>query len=224
MNATSSRSHSIFIIRLQQKEVVAGQQKDLRATINLVDLAGSERVAKTGATGDKLKEGANINKSLSALGNVINALAEQAKKGKKVGTLDHAATPPHRRAATPPRCSPCHPHAHPLLTLVHAQVFVPYRNSKLTRVLQESLGGNSVTVMLAAISPAAYNFEETLNTLQVRAARRSPASRRHASRRHASRDPTAAHPSVLVSPSATLARSTPTARRRSSSRRARTSR
>ena len=98
MNATSSRSHSIFIIRLQQKEVVAGQQKDIRATINLVDLAGSERVSKTGATGDKLKEGANINKSLSALGNVINALAEQAKKSKKV--------------------------------------FIPYRNSKLTRVLQ----------------------------------------------------------------------------------------
>ena len=128
MNATSSRSHSIFIIRLQQKEVIAGQQKDVRATINLVDLAGSERASKTGATGDKLKEGANINKSLSALGNVINALAEQSKKGKKV--------------------------------------FIPYRNSKLTRVLQESLGGNSVTVMLAAISPAAYNFEETLNTLQ----------------------------------------------------------
>ena len=113
MNATSSRSHSIFIIRLQQKEVVEGQQKDVRATINLVDLAGSERAAKTGATGDKLKEGANINKSLSALGNVINALAEQSKKpGKKV--------------------------------------FIPYRNSKLTRVLQESLGGNSVTVSALA--------------------------------------------------------------------------
>lgn len=108
MNATSSRSHSIFIIKMNQKEVIAGQQKEVRATINLVDLAGSERVAKTGATGDKLKEGANINKSLSALGNVINALAEQSKKGKKI--------------------------------------FIPYRNSKLTRVLQESLGGNSVTV------------------------------------------------------------------------------
>jgi len=128
MNATSSRSHSIFIIKITQKEAIAGQQKEVRATINLVDLAGSERVSKTGATGDKLKEGANINKSLSALGNVINALAEQSKKNKKV--------------------------------------FIPYRNSKLTRVLQESLGGNSVTVMLAAISPAAYNFEETLNTLQ----------------------------------------------------------
>ena len=129
MNATSSRSHSIFIIKMQQKEVIEGQQKDVRATINLVDLAGSERVSKTGATGDKLKEGANINKSLSALGNVINSLAEQAKKPNK-------------------------------------KIFIPYRNSKLTRVLQESLGGNSVTVMLAAISPAAYNFEETLNTMQ----------------------------------------------------------
>ena len=84
MNATSSRSHSIFIIKMTQKIVIAGQQKDTRATINLVDLAGSERVSKTGATGDKLKEGANINKSLSALGNVINALAEQSKKSKKV--------------------------------------------------------------------------------------------------------------------------------------------
>ena len=98
MNATSSRSHSIFIIKMHQTEIIAGQKKDVRATINLVDLAGSERVSKTGATGEKLKEGANINKSLSALGNVINALAEQAKKSKKV--------------------------------------FIPYRNSKLTRVLQ----------------------------------------------------------------------------------------
>lgn len=79
--------------------------------------------------GDKLKEGANINKSLSALGAVINALAENSKGKKKV--------------------------------------FIPYRNSKLTRVLQESLGGNSVTIMMAAISPAAYNYDETMSTLAV---------------------------------------------------------
>ena len=158
MNATSSRSHSIFIIRLQQKEVVAGQQKDVRATINLVDLAGSERVAKTGATGDKLKEGANINKSLSALGNVINALAEQAKKSKKV--------------------------------------FIPYRNSKLTRVLQESLGGNSVTVMLAAISPAAYNYEETLNTLQVRGPLRVITAQNHSHTLHHDAHPPSHPPST----------------------------
>jgi hypothetical protein len=96
--------------------------------VNLVDLAGSERVKSTGATGATLKEGANINKSLSELGNVINALVEKAK-GKR-------------------------------------GVFIPYRNSKLTRVLQESLGGNSITAMLAALSPAACNFEETLSTLK----------------------------------------------------------
>ena len=182
MNATSSRSHSIFIIRLQQKEVVAGQQKDLRATINLVDLAGSERVAKTGATGDKLKEGANINKSLSALGNVINALAEQAKKGKKVGT---PTTPPHHHtaAATPPAAVLV------IRTLILSSRSSTPRSSRLTvtrssRAYLQSLGGNSVTVMLTATPPAAYNFEETLNTLQVRAARVA-ASRRHASRRHA---------------------------------------
>lgn len=89
-----------------------------------VDLAGSERASKTGATGDRLKEGAAINKSLSALGNVINALAE-GKRGH-----------------------------------------VPYRDSKLTRLLQHSLGGNSITAMIATISPADDNYDETLSTLQ----------------------------------------------------------
>ena len=95
-----------------------------------------------GATGEKLKEGANINKSLSALGNVINALAENAKGAKPSSGSSGTGT---------------------------SSVHVPYRNSKLTRVLQESLGGNSVTVMLAAISPATYNYEETLGTLQYAA-------------------------------------------------------
>ena len=126
MNADSSRSHSVFIINLHQKDV-EDETKNVFAKVNLVDLAGSERVKSTGATGSTLKEGANINKSLSALGNVINALVE-ASKGKGA--------------------------------------FIPYRNSKLTRVLQESLGGNSVTAMLAALSPAACNFEETLSTLK----------------------------------------------------------
>ena len=127
MNADSSRSHSVFTITVHQKDA-EDESKNMFAKINLVDLAGSERVKSTGATGATLKEGANINKSLSELGNVINALVEQAK-GKK-------------------------------------NVFIPYRNSKLTRVLQESLGGNSITVMLAALSPAACNFEETLSTLK----------------------------------------------------------
>ncbi|KAJ1437629.1 P-loop containing nucleoside triphosphate hydrolase protein [Ochromonadaceae sp. CCMP2298] len=126
MNADSSRSHSVFLINVHQKDV-EDESKNIFAKVNLVDLAGSERVKSTGATGSILKESANINKSLSALGNVINALVE-ASKGKGA--------------------------------------FIPYRNSKLTRVLQESLGGNSITAMLAALSPAACNFEETLSTLK----------------------------------------------------------
>jgi len=129
MNADSSRSHSVFIINLHQKDI-EDETKSIFAKINLVDLAGSERVKSTGATGSILKEGANINKSLSALGNVINALVEASKGGKNAST------------------------------------FIPYRNSKLTRVLQESLGGNSITAMLAAMSPASCNFEETLSTLK----------------------------------------------------------
>lgn len=126
MNSTSSRSHSIFTIKIHQKDE-DDTSRNVFAKLNLVDLAGSERQKGTGATGQTLKEGANINKSLSALGNVINALVETAN-GKKV--------------------------------------FIPYRNSKLTRVLQESLGGNSLCTMLATLSPAACNYEETMSTLR----------------------------------------------------------
>lgn len=127
MNAESSRSHSIFIIKIHQKNAT-DETKNLFAKINLVDLAGSERASSTGASGSRLKEGANINKSLSALGNVINALVEVSRTEKKQ--------------------------------------FIPYRNSKLTRVLQESLGGNSLCSMLATLSPATINFSETLSTLK----------------------------------------------------------
>ncbi|KAF0715824.1 hypothetical protein AaE_011251 [Aphanomyces astaci] len=100
MNSESSRSHSIFVIKIHQKDS-SDESKNVFAKVNLVDLAGSERAAGTGAVGTRLKEGANINKSLSALGNVINALVEDARTGKKS--------------------------------------FIPYRNSKLTRVLQVRL-------------------------------------------------------------------------------------
>mmetsp|Transcript_118387 Transcript_118387/g.334593 ORF Transcript_118387/g.334593 Transcript_118387/m.334593 type:complete len:1269 (+) Transcript_118387:131-3937(+) len=126
MNEGSSRSHCIFIIKLHQKDA-EDESKNTFSKINLVDLAGSERAKSTEAEGDRLKEGANINKSLSALGNVINALSSVAGGNKKI--------------------------------------FVPYRNSKLTRVLQESLGGNSLCTMVAAISPSSTNFDETLSTL-----------------------------------------------------------
>jgi kinesin family protein 1/kinesin family protein 3/17 len=142
MNERSSRSHSCFIVKIETRRVEkvttdsgkeAEQTSTVTARLNLVDLAGSERQAKTGATGARLKEGAAINKSLTALGNVINALAEAEKssKGHKGG-----------------------------------KAHIPYRDSKLTRLLQDSLGGNARTLMIAAISPAADNFEETLSTLR----------------------------------------------------------
>ncbi len=132
MNARSSRSHSIFTMKIHQKDA-EDETRSVFARLNLVDLAGSERASKTEATGSRLKEGANINKSLMALGNVINALAEKANAGEG------------RKKK---------------------RVFIPYRNSKLTRVLQESLGGNSLCSMLATMSPARSNLEETLSTIQ----------------------------------------------------------
>eukprot|EP00614_Pseudopedinella_elastica_P001436 CAMPEP_0172586934 /NCGR_PEP_ID=MMETSP1068-20121228/6129_1 /TAXON_ID=35684 /ORGANISM="Pseudopedinella elastica, Strain CCMP716" /LENGTH=915 /DNA_ID=CAMNT_0013381825 /DNA_START=176 /DNA_END=2923 /DNA_ORIENTATION=- len=125
MNAGSSRSHSIFTVVVEANETAEDGKEHLRAgKLNLVDLAGSERQSKTGASGDRLKEGAQINLSLSALGNVISALVDG--KGKHI----------------------------------------PYRDSKLTRLLSDSLGGNTKTLMVAAISPADYNYEETLSTLR----------------------------------------------------------
>ncbi|CAK5076942.1 unnamed protein product [Meloidogyne enterolobii] len=121
MNEHSSRSHSVFQIQVDQENKAT--QKKLSGKLYLVDLAGSEKVSKTGAEGSVLEEAKNINKSLSALGNVISALAE--------GTKSH----------------------------------VPYRDSKLTRILQESLGGNSRTTIVICCSPASYNEAETKSTL-----------------------------------------------------------
>ncbi|CAH8542136.1 unnamed protein product [Schistosoma rodhaini] len=120
MNEHSSRSHSVFMITVRQENLET--QKKLHGKLYLVDLAGSEKVAKTGAEGTVLDEAKNINKSLSALGNVINALVEGSSH-------------------------------------------VPYRDSKLTRILQESLGGNARTTMVICCSPAAFNDAETKSTL-----------------------------------------------------------
>lgn len=131
MNATSSRAHTVLTISFTQIFYDDATGKPLnrkQSDINLVDLAGSERAGKTGATGDRLAEGSNINKSLSCLGKVITALAKKSSGNK--GEV------------------------------------VPYRESKLTRILQNALGGNSKTTMIAAISPATFNFEETLSTLR----------------------------------------------------------
>uniref|UniRef100_A0A7N8YHL7 plus-end-directed kinesin ATPase n=1 Tax=Mastacembelus armatus TaxID=205130 RepID=A0A7N8YHL7_9TELE len=138
MNETSSRSHAVFTIVFTQRK--HDNDTDLTtekvSKISLVDLAGSERADSTGAKGTRLKEGANINKSLTTLGKVISALAEvlmlcflQSKKKKKTD-------------------------------------FIPYRDSVLTWLLRENLGGNSRTAMVAALSPADINYDETLSTLR----------------------------------------------------------
>ncbi|MCJ1241996.1 kinesin-like protein Klp8 [Varicellaria rhodocarpa] len=132
MNETSSRSHAVFTLTLTQKrhDVETSMDTEKVAKISLVDLAGSERATSTGATGARLKEGAEINRSLSTLGRVIAALADLSSGKKKNQSL------------------------------------VPYRDSVLTWLLKDSLGGNSLTAMIAAISPADINFEETLSTLR----------------------------------------------------------
>ncbi|KAK4057209.1 hypothetical protein OIO90_001704 [Microbotryomycetes sp. JL221] len=122
MNAESSRSHSVFVITIQSRNTESGTQKT--GMLYLVDLAGSEKVGKTGASGQTLEEAKKINKSLSALGMVINALTD--------GKSSH----------------------------------IPYRDSKLTRILQESLGGNSRTTLIINCSPSSYNESETLSTLR----------------------------------------------------------
>uniref|UniRef100_A0A7N6A7S7 Kinesin motor domain-containing protein n=1 Tax=Anabas testudineus TaxID=64144 RepID=A0A7N6A7S7_ANATE len=134
MNVQSSRSHAIFTIHLCQVRVCQENENDnemdeyetLTAKFHFVDLAGSERLKRTGATGDRAKEGISINCGLLALGNVISALGDRSKRASHV----------------------------------------PYRDSKLTRLLQDSLGGNSQTMMIACISPSDRDFMETLNTLK----------------------------------------------------------
>lgn len=122
MNQESSRSHSVFVITISQKDTITGTQKS--GVLYLVDLAGSEKVGKTGASGQTLEEAKKINKSLSALGMVINSLTD--------GKSSH----------------------------------IPYRDSKLTRILQESLGGNSRTTLIINCSPSSYNDSETVSTLR----------------------------------------------------------
>ena len=129
MNATSSRAHTIISIEFKQIEFLMNHKVEKISVINLVDLAGSEKISKTGAVGDRLKEGCAINKSLSVLGMVITTLAENSQnKGK--------------------------------------EKLVPFRDSSLTRILQNALGGNSKTLMICAISPSSDNYEETLSTLR----------------------------------------------------------
>ncbi|XP_046511988.1 kinesin-like protein KIF13B isoform X4 [Equus quagga] len=131
MNEESSRSHAVFKITLTHTlyDMKSGTSGEKVGKLSLIDLAGSERATKTGAAGDRLKEGSNINKSLTTLGLVISALADQSAGKNK-------------------------------------NKFVPYRDSVLTWLLKDSLGGNSKTAMVATVSPAADNYDETLSTLR----------------------------------------------------------
>ncbi|CAN9507142.1 unnamed protein product [Ophioblennius macclurei] len=127
MNATSSRSHAVFQIYLRQQDKTASLIPNVCiAKMSLIDLAGSERASATNAKGARLREGANINRSLLALGNVINALADPKSK----------------------------------------KTHIPYRDSKLTRILKDSLGGNCRTVMIANVSPSSLSYDDTHNTLK----------------------------------------------------------
>ncbi|XP_012657134.1 kinesin-like protein KIF18A [Otolemur garnettii] len=127
MNAASSRSHAVFQIYLRQQDKTASINQNVHiAKMSLIDLAGSERASSTSAKGTRFVEGTNINRSLLALGNVINALADTKRKNQHI----------------------------------------PYRNSKLTRLLKDSLGGNCQTIMIAAVSPSSIFYDDTYNTLK----------------------------------------------------------
>uniref|UniRef100_UPI00358FFF93 kinesin-like protein KIF16B n=1 Tax=Myxine glutinosa TaxID=7769 RepID=UPI00358FFF93 len=134
MNDSSSRSHAIFTINFTQARFDSEMPRETISKIHLVDLAGSERADATGATGVRLKEGGNINKSLVTLGNVISSLADISAPSNAQGRKK--------------------------------LIFVPYRDSVLTWLLKDSLGGNSKTIMIATISPANVNYGETLSTLR----------------------------------------------------------
>ncbi|CAN6542043.1 unnamed protein product [Malus baccata var. baccata] len=126
-NTTSSRSHAVLEIKVKRKQRNKYRNQVMRGKLALVDLAGSERASETNSGGQKLRDGANINRSLLALANCINALGKQQKKGL---------------------------------------AYVPYRNSKLTRILKDGLSGNSQTIMVATVSPVDSQYHHTVNTLK----------------------------------------------------------
>ncbi|XP_071491497.1 kinesin-like protein KIF1A [Diadema antillarum] len=148
MNETSSRSHAVFTIVFTQKrhDVETNMCTEKVSKVSLVDLAGSERADSTGAKGVRLKEGANINKSLTTLGKVISALAELSGRPRN----HRNSNMPSDKASKKKKKSD----------------FIPYRDSVLTWLLRENLGGNSKTAMIAALSPADINYDETLSTLR----------------------------------------------------------
>ncbi|KAK9749682.1 hypothetical protein RND81_02G143200 [Saponaria officinalis] len=146
-NATSSRSHAVLEITVQRRQKCDYQSRILKGKLALVDLAGSERASETNSSGKKLRDGANINRSLLALANCINALGKLHKKGL---------------------------------------AYVPYRNSKLTRILKDGLSGNSQTIMVATVSPSHRHYHHTINTLKY--ANRAKEIRTHVQKNFATLD------------------------------------
>ena len=166
MNAESSRSHAVFTVIYTQTTLDEATKlsSDVVSKVQLVDLAGSERVEQSGASGVRLREASQINKSLTTLGRVVQALAQRSEEREK--SLGGGVVP-HRHSvsvggtlAAPlrkPRAS---------VLSKNDDVFIPFRDSVLTWLLKESLGGNSRTIMLACVSPADSNWEETISTLR----------------------------------------------------------
>jgi hypothetical protein len=143
MNATSSRAHTVTTIEFKQVEAIGPSKQSIKLSmINLVDLAGSEKSKKAETTGERLKEGSAINKSLTCLGNVIEKLAIKC-------TSKTSDSPEKKKSSKKQK-----------------DWVIPYRDSKLTRLLQNALGGSSKTIMICAISPAQSNSDETLSTLR----------------------------------------------------------
>ena len=153
-NERSSRSHSVFILKLQGHNSITG--KTSKGTLNLVDLAGSERLSHSKAEGARLKETQNINKSLSCLGDVIGALGQQ-QTSSHPSSSNSRETSTTTRGNSPSRSS---------ISAAGGNGHIPYRNSKLTYLLQYSLGGNSKTLMFVMVAPERKCLAETITSLK----------------------------------------------------------
>ena len=152
MNAVSSRSHAICFFTIHRHD--ASTNATIRSKLTLVDLAGSERIKRTHAAGERMKEGININKGLFVLGQVVHVLSSEAYTRNRNQTIRNSHQDSSFSSSNSSNSNSS------------SSIHVPYRDSKLTRLLQNSLGGNSRTILLACCSPARNNYEESLNTLR----------------------------------------------------------
>ena len=169
MNAESSRSHAVFTVIYTQTTMDEATKlsSDVVSKVQLVDLAGSERVEQSGASGVRLREASQINKSLTTLGRVVQSLAQRSEEREKALGGAGAGGPLHRHSMSIGGTMGV-PQRRPRASVMskNDDVFIPFRDSVLTWLLKESLGGNSRTFMLACVSPADSNWEETVSTLR----------------------------------------------------------